>query len=483
MKGKMKKLVAFALAAIMVLAMGITVSAAGGSITVADTIGGETYTLYKVFDVSTGETGGYNYTIPENSPYFNWTDGSEEMVAFNEVFSASFNGGKTYVKKAEGVNDADVVTYLNNHVGSLIDTPVKTEISGADGEDVVFQVAEDGYYYVKSTVSKGAAAMVDTVTGDVTIHEKNDAPGWEGKVADDGNTYFVGDTIHYTLTYRALNYANGNKITQYVVKDTPDTGIVINPNTVQVTIGGEAPKVDLVGTLTDETGMTIKWVNNDGDFLYTAPAEIVITYDATVMDATKVGQNGIKNIATIAYNEEEPTEVEETVYMGSITINKYDGDNENTKLEATFVISDKNLDEADAKFLKYVPGDLDAEPKVADKYEWVDSIEEATKYVTENGTTTISGLKAGTYYLIETEAPDGYNLLPDAVEVKLEVPGANTNVEQDPLVYIADVANYQGGQLPSTGGIGTTIFYVVGGLLVAGAGILLITKKRMKKEQ
>lgn len=480
MKGKMKKLVAFALAAIMVLAMGITVSAAGGTITVADTIKDAEYTLYKVFDVTTDGDSAYNYMIPESSPYLNWAEDSNEMMEFNKVFSASSNGGRIYVKKAEGVNDADVVTYLNGYI-DRIGILKGTEKSGENGEDVVFQVTDDGYYYVQSTVSQGAAAMVDTVTGNVTIHEKNDVPGWgeEGKVADDGNTYFVGDTIHYTLTYRALNYANGNKITQYVVKDTPDTGIVIDTKTVLVTIGGKAPVEGMVsGTLTDETGMVIKWVNDDGEFLYTAPAEIVITYDATVTEAATVGQNGISNEATIAYNDEEPTEVEETVYMGSITINKYDGENTDIKLEATFVISDKNLGGDGAKFLKYDP-DADGS-----KYEWVDSIEEATKYVTaENGKVEISGLKAGTYYLIETEAPDGYNLLSGGVEVKLEVPGANTNVDQDPLLYTADVPNNKGVQLPSTGGIGTTIFYVVGGLLVAGAGILLITKKRMKKEQ
>ena len=128
---------------------------------------------------------------------------------------------------------------------------------------------------------------------------------------------------------------------------------------------------------------------------------------------------------------------------------------------------------------------VDASPAVEAKVEWVSAEADATHVTTDdNGAAKFDGLKAGTYYLVETKAPTGYNLLNKPVEVTV-----TKGVESDTTHLLekvnaaAPVANYTGTVLPSTGGIGTTIFYVVGGLLVAGAGIVLITKKRMKKEQ
>lgn len=89
------------------------------------------------------------------------------------------------------------------------------------------------------------------------------------------------------------------------------------------------------------------------------------------------------------------------------------------------------------------------------------------------GNITIEGVDSDKYYLEETDAPLGYNKLTERVEVVVD---ANNN-------FVSEIANLSGNMLPSTGGIGTTIFYVVGGLLVVGAGILLITKKRISKEQ
>lgn len=91
-----------------------------------------------------------------------------------------------------------------------------------------------------------------------------------------------------------------------------------------------------------------------------------------------------------------------------------------------------------------------------------------------NGTATFGGLADGTYYLEEIKAPAGYNQLTDPVEVKVEGGTAEVN-----LTVTAKVENSAGTLLPSTGGMGTTVFYVLGFVLVMGAVVLLVTKKRM----
>ena len=102
----------------------------------------------------------------------------------------------------------------------------------------------------------------------------------------------------------------------------------------------------------------------------------------------------------------------------------------------------------------------------------------------ETGSFTIQGLDSDTYYLTETSAPAGYNVLKSAIEVKVSDKGEVTYIYDGVTATgTVKVENKTGAELPSTGGIGTTIFYVVGGLLVVAAGVLLVTRKRMSKSE
>ena len=120
----------------------------------------------------------------------------------------------------------------------------------------------------------------------------------------------------------------------------------------------------------------------------------------------------------------------------------------------------------------------DAEGKVT--IGWTQNIEDENVYkaiTDENGKASFEGLKEGRYTLVEIEAPEGYNLLENGEEFDLNAPEEGNDTLT--MVYGSTISNNKGTLLPSTGGIGTTIFYVVGGVLVVVAGILLITKKRM----
>ena len=162
------------------------------------------------------------------------------------------------------------------------------------------------------------------------------------------------------------------------------------------------------------------------------------------------------------------------VFDGSITIEKISGDGEKTPLPgAVFVVKNETTDDADnGKYLKY--------DETADDYSWVTEITDATTYTSgQDGKVAISGLKAGSYRLVETQAPEGYNLLEESACPVVTLAKDEDTTDGDNLVVTQPVENNAGATLPSTGGMGTTIFYVVGAILVIGAGILLVTRRRM----
>lgn len=105
----------------------------------------------------------------------------------------------------------------------------------------------------------------------------------------------------------------------------------------------------------------------------------------------------------------------------------------------------------------------------------------ATKVITDaDGAASFDGVADGTYYLEEVKAPAGCNLLTAPVEVTVNGANGGTVTEAN-LTATAKIANNTGSLLPSTGGVGTTMMFIVGGALALGAAVLFVTKKRMSK--
>lgn len=178
---------------------------------------------------------------------------------------------------------------------------------------------------------------------------------------------------------------------------------------------------------------------------------------------------------------------EQKVYTSKIVIDKYETGKPGTKLPgAEFVLCRKAPnDEAqyaavqnnikNTNKIQYYKWD-----ETTKTVSWVYDIANATKVTTDaNGTASFDGLANGTYHLVETKAPAGYNQMTEAKEVT--VAGSTTDSEK--LSIKAEVANSAGTLLPSTGGMGTTVFYVLGAVLVLGAVVLLVTKKRMSRNE
>ena len=265
----------------------------------------------------------------------------------------------------------------------------------------------------------------------------------------------------------------------------------------------EAGEGDPEGTITltpvpeyVDNVMTIDWTQGgtkDGAHLYKDGSILEIKYHGTVNSKVKPGE-GNTNKVEIGWND-STTKIsgEDDIYTASITIDKVNGAAEDktattAKLQgAKFVILDSavSLDGVIPTTAKYYTVDDEgkigtADVKNLDKnadgtYKWPES---AVKVTDDSGEASFTGLKPNTiYYLLEVEAPKGFNRLVPTTEIVIGAAGNATEIED--LKATKQIENNAGALLPSTGGIGTTIFYVVGGILVVVAGVLLITKKRM----
>ena len=483
-----RKLTSLLLALVMVFALAVTVAADGtttaetakGSITVDNPIEGHNYTAYKIFDVVyDAAKENYSYTIDGGSEWYD-TVNAYAAVPTNGLTLTQVNGTTTYV-----------VTTTDAFSAPAFADALKEDVAGKTGSTLTRDTSSVsvsnlplGYYFVTST--HGALCNLTTTNPTVTIHDKNDMPFSK---TDDKVSAEVGQTVNYTITGKVPDYTGFTTYT-YLVTDTMTDGLTFQKD-VTVTVGG----TDVTSACTctyDAEGNANKFTVSIPVMEYRIGADITVTYSALVND--KAVAKISKNSATLTYSN-NPSEdtvfttipVEETVYSSKIAIEKVeklaDGSTATPKKlkDAEFVLYKKAPTAADPNAIQYYKkwDDTDTTKAVS----WVNTIDKATTVKTnENGEASFEGLADGTYYLVETKAPAGYNQLDKPVKVEVHDGGHNAPVtNENDLTVTATVTNKTGAVLPSTGGMGTTIFYVLGFVLVVGAGVLLVTKKRMSQ--
>lgn len=473
----LKKIMVLTLSVLLVLSLSVAALAAGetGSITVDNPQADQIYTAYKIFDVSynTDKTA-YSYTIEGTSDWFNTV----------KTYAATEGSGLT-LTKASGTDNTYVVTTTDAFSAPKFAAALKAALPKAGGvelkgESTVSTTGLDlGYYFVAST--SGALCNLTTTNPNVTIHDKNDIPF--DKV-DDKESVDVGETVTYTITGKVPDYTGFTTYT-YLITDEMSEGLTFSGvSSVTVTVGGENKTSDC--TIAVDTENSNKFTVSIPVKSYPIGAEIKVTYTAVVNEkaVAKVENNKAfltySNDPTDTSKTTDTPEDKETVYSAQIVIDKYaanteNPDNHDKKLkDAQFVLYKLDEDSETKQYYKW--NDTDK------KVEWDENKTKATvKTTNDKGAASFDGLKDGTYYLEEIAAPAGYNLLKDPVKVTVD--GAKAVAAENPdttvLVEKKGIANQTGAVLPSTGGIGTTIFYVLGGLLVVGAAVLLVTKKRM----
>lgn len=483
----MKKFVSLLLTAVMVLAMSMTAFAEGTTYNITAPATNHTYEIYQIFtgDYSDGKLNDVQWGTNGTSK-----SGVVDSSVLQEIQAAT--------------TESEILTAVKKYV-DLNSTPVGTVTNGSSYEAV------PGYYLIKDedgSVSGQDAYtlyLVKVVNGDVTIAPKTGIPTVEKKVKDvndsmadsttewqDSADYDIGDTIPYQLI---ATMGDLSHFDHYYVEFVDTMTNLTYTGITSVKVGDTSLNVDQYSVTwnADEKTLNVTILDVKAYGASTG-TQVVVEYNATLDDTANIGSKGNPNEVYLKFTNNpnntgdgtaKPDDTGETpkdkniVFTYKVTANKITSDNKALK-GAAFELFKKNAD-GTYKSLGVVGATKNEEGE----------------YVADENTTSFSwtGIDDGYYKLVEVVTPTGYNSIAD---IEFTVTATHDVESDDPTLtsltgddlftgevstgaLSANIVNRTGTELPSTGGMGTTIFYVLGTILVLGAAIMLITKRRMNK--
>lgn len=481
----MKKVFALMLALVMML---VVTGAFAATITINSTAGDDVqtdttvYTYYKILDadienptavtVNTESGESTAATTGEDVPrvsYYVKTQAKATALEGTGLFTVTKDAtaDKWYVAlKDDSTTGAEIATALNEIKDSFADASDTFAQTTPGGSATTEEELAPGYYLITSTL--GDKLAVQTLA-DITINTKNDYPTVDKTIPETDKSAQIGDTITYTITVDVPDSAND----QIIVTDTMTSGLTFKSIT-SVETGTDALAADTdytfakisdqsftvtlnAATVTENKGKTIS-------IIYTA----VLNENAVVDAADDTDADATSNDNTVKINygnhfESKPVTVETDTQK--FTFDKIDGTDQKKLPGAIFELQ---LDGTALNLIEVAAGET---YRIATAEEIANaSITKVTQMTTNGNTITVNGVDGDvTYQLVEIQAPTGYNMPAE--------PSTDVKPETDNTLEIA-IENNKGTVLPSTGGMGTTIFYVVGGLLIIGAAIVLVARRK-----
>ena len=576
----MKKALSLLLALVMVLGLSSTAwaddtdgggagSTTTGTVTINGALKGNTFTLYKIFDLETFSGSNFSYTISTSSPLYDTVN--TMMLGSNKVFTLTAKDANTfYVTLSDSFKSiTDDSTEIKTIASSLM---AKIDALSTDGENsflaeqikyvgietqeklpadkadyisatvtadankynIKFSQLDLGYYLVDS--SAGTMIGLTTTKPTASITAKNQLPTVEKKVKansdgswQDENSRAVGEEVSYRV---AVSVEQGAK--NYVIYDTLSQGLTfkkitkvyygyINPNGKYLIYDSNTPGMDTLSGNTNftyvsnsvthknpETGVVENccfsmkfsdsllndvWTdsNNGGNTGYSPT--IYVEYTAVLNKDAVIGDTGNPNDVYLTYGDNDVDVAKDRVSTYAYKVELVKTTSDGTALDgAEFELyHTRNINgdgtETLSDQLYFVKSESDGKTvyRVATPEE--KDVTGKTTTTIEAGDVIISGLGGNfssnntprTYYLKETKAPQGYNKVRSAIEINVTDHDnlVEYNETEGKNIGGVQVVNKTGSELPSTGGMGTTIFYIIGGILVAAAVVLLVTKKRM----
>lgn len=508
-----KRIIALLLTAVMTMTMSVTAFAAdANNLTVnvlsGQDLNGQTISLYKLFDVTTsgsGENKNYAYTVNTATGY---------KDAIKSALGTSFTG-TTDVEYAKAVKtlgedkSAPVQKFANDFTeyalknGTTVKaTKTSGKITGKNTTSFVFNGLDKGYYLVYVTGGKKIQSSLVTVDGETTVSLKTEAPSIT-KTADK-ETVSIGQVVKYTVA-GSVPDTTGYAEYVYKIHDTLSNGLdfvndakgtAVIGNTVNLSVAFE----DATDASTAPTTATLSGTGNrtmilDLSAWVKANQQTNKGKNFTVTYYAKVNKDAVvteKNKAQLEYGNKPgetttttPSEAKTPTYP--LDIKKFAKNGGQTLAGAKFKLySNKtDADGANDKAIKVSAVVNKAGHYVVDPTSTTTEFESVASIDGKGYNLHVNGLAEGTYYLVETKAPDGFNKLTAPIEVKItkstDTDANNWTISKDGTPEtdkIIDVANSTGSLLPSTGGMGTIAFTVVAALLVLGVAVSFIRDRK-----
>ena len=485
---KMKRLVALALSVVMVLAMSVFAFAREAQ-TFTITAPGTNH-QYEIYQIFTGDLSGSTLSNVKWGANGTGTEGSAvDEAVLTELANIDANS-----------SDSDKLAIIKKY--AKLDTdPVETISNGNT------YTAAAGYYLIKDK-DKSVSGLdsyttyIVKVVGDVTITPKAAVPSFEKKIKDNNDTdgtetgwqdsadYDIGDQVPFKLEGTVASNYDAYKTYYFAFHDIEEAGLTFNSASVKVSVDGKKITTGYEVVTNPSDGCSFEVIFNDLKKLaeVKANSKVTVEYTSKLNNNAVLGNQGNVNKGKLEFSNNPNQEQSGTPETGETPW-------DNVIVFTYQVVVNKRAESVDGDKLSGAEFTLEKELKDGSK-------KTITVIKSDDGTSfTFKGLDDGKYILTETQTPNEYNSI-DPIEFTVNADhtitwdgtnrtGVLTSLtgnqadgkitfapKEDNSELVTNVVNKKGSTLPSTGGIGTTIFYVVGAILMVGAAVLLITKRR-----